>query len=348
MALLPVLVLWLTVWIILLNGTTTEIANAAQSVAYAVYTDQESGGYSTATVTEGAGGLIFRYTLKKGYAYPYAGVSFRPDSGMFVFNPNSIFTIELSMQVAGVIPVILNEYLKDAAGKTHIRPVQYELKTTAGTHAYCIPWKAFNVPLWWYKNNGFSEADLPECNPANIKNVCIQNTSLSVFDKEEGFIIKEMRNRDDKNAWIWIAGIFSCAWFSGYGIFFMLKKKKVPVFIPYVSTSTEEKSFDEWTRIRQYISTNYMNDIDMEGMEKALGIARHKISLLIKENTTLIFKQYLNQIKVAEAKRLLQETDLPVGEIADQVGFGHLSNFNRVFKQYTGESPSDLRKQVNN
>lgn len=345
----PVLFMWFIMGIIYLNTTFIEISNKEKSIPYGIYTDQELKGHSSASAAwVPSKGIVFSYMLQEGYTYPYTGVCFAADSGMLSFNSGSIFTIELSMQAAGVIPIIINESVKNTSGENRIRAVQYELKTTAGTHVYSIPLKAFSVPLWWYKNNQFSESDFDAVNFSNIQNICIQNSSLSLLNKKEHIVIKQISNEPDIKPWIWIAGIFSLCWGIGYGMFTVLKKKKAPVFIPYVVTETDEKNVDEWEKIRQYISFNYMNEIDMEIMEKELGIARHKIAGLIREHTTLIFKQYLNQIKVAEAKRLLLETNLPIGEIADQVGFGHLSNFNRVFKQYAGESPSDLRKQLNN
>ena len=346
---LPVVLMWIVVGIICLNTTPIEIIKDGRSIPYGVYTDQELQGHSVARVEKTQPqGLIFSSVLKEGYSYPYTGISFSPDSGMFAFNPNSIFIVELKMQTAGVIPFILNESVKDPAGKIRMRPAQYELKTKPGTHIYTIPLEEFAVPSWWYKSNQFSESDFPAFNSSHVKNICIQNSSLSPVNKEEQIIFTQISNVPDTHSWIWIAGIFSFCWVVGYVIHIVLKEKETPVFIPYIATTTDEKIIDEWAQIRMYISANYMNDIDMEGMEKELGMAKHKIALLIKENTTLIFKQYLNQIKVAEAKRLLLETNLPIGEIADQVGFGHLSNFNRVFKQYVGESPSDLRKQLNN
>ncbi|HSY61263.1 MAG TPA: AraC family transcriptional regulator, partial [Cytophaga sp.] len=340
-AILPVGFMWLIVLVIYLNTTTIEILKDNQSIPYNIYTDQELQGHSIASADKvQSQGLIFSSILKKGYSYPYTGICFVPDSGMLSLNSNSIFTVELMMETAGIIPFILNEYITDAAGKTVMRPVQYELKTKPGTHRYVIPLEEFTVPSWWYKNNQFSESDLPAFNSSNVKNICMQNSSLAVMDKEERIVIKQITNAPDTHSWIWIASFFSFCWTIGYVIHTTLKKKRTRVFIPYIATTTEEKTIDEWEQVRTYISANYMNDMDMEGMEKELGIAKHKIALLIKDNTTLIFKQYLNQIKVAEAKRLLLETSLPIGEIADQVGFGHLSNFNRVFKQYTGESPS--------
>ncbi len=342
---LPILLIWIIVLFISISTPVVIIVQPDQPISFGVYTDEEINGHTYATAHQTSQGIIFDYELKQGYAFPYAGISFDVKPGTSGIQSNSVFTIELITTGAGkIIPVLLNEPLH-YAGKKVIRPVQYELKTETGKHVYHIPLQLFEVPDWWYKNNDPNN-DLPAFDPAHVQSVCIQNATLATLNMRDGITIIQISYATDNSSWIWLATAFSGCWIIGSVIYLFIQKKKQTIFIPYIPTESKEEPIDAWEKIRQYVSMNYMHDIDMERMEKDLGIARHKIAVLIKENTTLIFKQYLNKIKVAEAKRLLQETNLPIGEIADKVGFGHLSNFNRVFKQYSGESPSDLRKQV--
>ena len=75
-----------------------------------------------------------------------------------------------------------------------------------------------------------------------------------------------------------------------------------------------------------------------------MGIHERKISAIIKKKTDLNFKQFLNKLRIAEAKRLLLETDLQISEIAFKVGYGNASHFNRVFKLSENCAPNDFRK----
>ena len=75
------------------------------------------------------------------------------------------------------------------------------------------------------------------------------------------------------------------------------------------------------------------------------GFSARKISDLIKENYSLSFKQYINNIRFNEAKRLLKESNLPINEIAYKVGFNNISHFNRAFRQYCNCSPQEYRSQ---
>jgi transcriptional regulator GlxA family with amidase domain len=52
------------------------------------------------------------------------------------------------------------------------------------------------------------------------------------------------------------------------------------------------------------------------------------------------FSRYVNLFRVDAATELLQHTDLPITEIALQSGFQSIRNFNRVFLEITGKTPS--------
>lgn len=344
---IPLVLIWIIVLLIRMSIPVIQIIDTQGTIPFSIYTDQEMNGHSIASVKEaGNQGIVFIYTLKEGYVFPYAGISFDLNKGQHAIKQGSFFDIKIKTDVPKVIPVILNEEVISISDKKMVRPIIYELNVEPGKDHYSISLAKFEVPAWWYKSNQLTEVHFAALNPLNIKTLCIQNCLLTELNEEDRIEVLELSNRPDMRPWIWMAAVFSLCWIVGCSIYLLLNKKKTAVFIPYVITESGSDPKDTWGQIQHYISLNYMNDIDMEGMEKALGIAKHKIAQVIKENTTLIFKQYLNHIKVAEARRLLLETNLPIGEIADQVGFGHLSNFNRVFKQYTGESPSDVRSVV--
>jgi AraC-like DNA-binding protein len=82
----------------------------------------------------------------------------------------------------------------------------------------------------------------------------------------------------------------------------------------------------------------------LETVQKEIGISETKLSAILKENTDMSFKRYLNHIRTEEAKRLLRETDRQVMDIAYKVGYGNISHFNRVFKEAENCSPNEYRK----
>ena len=70
------------------------------------------------------------------------------------------------------------------------------------------------------------------------------------------------------------------------------------------------------------------------------------ISATIKKKSDLTFKEYLNSIRIAEAKRLLKSSDRNVSEIAYQVGFNSPNHFNRIFKSSENCTPTEFKTRT--
>ncbi len=62
---------------------------------------------------------------------------------------------------------------------------------------------------------------------------------------------------------------------------------------------------------------------------------------LLKEGSSLI--AIMEEVRIARAKALLMESDLPLSSIAHKVGYSGLSTFSRAFKRMTGQAPSEMR-----
>jgi len=56
--------------------------------------------------------------------------------------------------------------------------------------------------------------------------------------------------------------------------------------------------------------------------------------------------EYTHHLRINEAERLLLENDDPISEIAEQVGFGSMTYFGRVFKRIKNMSPSERRDHL--
>ncbi len=71
-------------------------------------------------------------------------------------------------------------------------------------------------------------------------------------------------------------------------------------------------------------------------------------SRFFKKNSGNSFTDYVAQLRVGHACKLLSETDLPVTDICFEVGYGNVSNFNRVFRLQRGLTPSAYRRLARN
>jgi AraC-like DNA-binding protein len=98
-------------------------------------------------------------------------------------------------------------------------------------------------------------------------------------------------------------------------------------------------------KVINLIAKRYMEpDLSVEMICDCLGKSRSYLSRMFKENTGMNLLDYLHTTRLGEAKKLLNETDLGISEIAAKVGYYSGWTLARVFKRYEGITPTAYRK----
>jgi xylan 1,4-beta-xylosidase len=99
---------------------------------------------------------------------------------------------------------------------------------------------------------------------------------------------------------------------------------------------------ENFKKLLSEINENY-EFIDFEGAAAFMGMNPSYFSRFFHAEAGISFSQYLNSVRVREAIDLLRSDEkLPMTEIASRSGFSTIRNFNRIFKEMTGFSPSSL------
>lgn len=94
-----------------------------------------------------------------------------------------------------------------------------------------------------------------------------------------------------------------------------------------------------------YINNHYFEPLTLKTMSEKYFLSTCYFSRTFKEATGFHFVEYLNNVRVKEAKKLLLDSGLTVNEIATATGFHSNTHFGRVFKQIAGCSPSSYNKE---
>lgn len=94
-----------------------------------------------------------------------------------------------------------------------------------------------------------------------------------------------------------------------------------------------------------YISEHYREPITRKDIAEGVGYNESYISHAFSENFSTTLMDYVNSLRLNDAKSLLKDTDLPVSSICMQLGFGSLRSFNRLFVQQEGCSPTAYRRR---
>ena len=95
-----------------------------------------------------------------------------------------------------------------------------------------------------------------------------------------------------------------------------------------------------------YIKANYSKDLNMAVVSNHISMNYSLFSYTFKRYVGTNFVNYLKNIRIGEAKKLLVETDMKVHEISKAVGYEHEKHFMKTFKNITGLTPSQYRKNL--
>ncbi|MNQ87721.1 Bifunctional transcriptional activator/DNA repair enzyme AdaA [compost metagenome] len=98
--------------------------------------------------------------------------------------------------------------------------------------------------------------------------------------------------------------------------------------------------------IVRYINTHYADPLRLEELAEQFEISPAYLSRMFKEITGFSLVEYVNLVRVQEAQKLLATTRLKVIVIAEQVGFGSLVQFGRVFRLMTKMTPLRYRQSA--
>ena len=96
----------------------------------------------------------------------------------------------------------------------------------------------------------------------------------------------------------------------------------------------------------EYIKKNYDKDLNMAVVSNYVSMNYSLFSLSFKEYTGVNFVNFLKEIRINQAKALLENTDWKIQEIASKVGYENEKNFMKIFKNTCGISPTEYRRNL--
>lgn len=99
------------------------------------------------------------------------------------------------------------------------------------------------------------------------------------------------------------------------------------------------------SQVVNFINRHYSERLTLEDLSRKFFLSPSYLSRTFKGATGYSFIEYINNIRVKEARSLLERPEMSISDIAERVGFGNLTHFGRIFKSITGISPLKYRQK---
>lgn len=97
---------------------------------------------------------------------------------------------------------------------------------------------------------------------------------------------------------------------------------------------------------KRFIAAHLAEDLKLRDIAAHVNLSPSYLCSKFKQETGQTVVEYLTEVRLEQAKLLLRNSDLRIGEIAEQVGFHDARHFSRTFRQQTGLLPTEFRQTI--
>jgi len=120
-------------------------------------------------------------------------------------------------------------------------------------------------------------------------------------------------------------------------------KEKTKLTSPGFVENFKISGSEQITKACDYIIKNFKSDITLEEVAKIANMTPNAFCYFFKNRTRKTFVNFLNEIRIGYACKLLTENRYNISQICFQSGFQNLSNFNRQFKKIVNKTPNQYK-----
>lgn len=118
-----------------------------------------------------------------------------------------------------------------------------------------------------------------------------------------------------------------------------------PLSAGEVTASNAPRDRARMQRVLNHIHAHYTGTISIKPLSEIAHLSDSQLQRLFKRSTRMTISQYIGQLRVGGACRLLAQTDLSLARIAEETGFSDAAHFSRQFRAARGMTPGDYRRQ---
>lgn len=127
-----------------------------------------------------------------------------------------------------------------------------------------------------------------------------------------------------------------------------ISENYVPLCSEVIINNYNQNEKDRMARVISFLTENFDRKIELDQVAAIAYMTPNAFCRYFKKRTKKSFTQYLNEIRLRHACKLLIEGELQISTICYQSGFNTITNFNRQFKTLMGVTPSNYMERYRN
>lgn len=112
------------------------------------------------------------------------------------------------------------------------------------------------------------------------------------------------------------------------------------------SLASDVKDNDRINVIFNHVKNNFKEEITLDEIANMVSMTIPSFCRYFKKITNKTFVQFVNEYRLVHASKLLAEKPMSITEVCFECGFNNFSHFNKSFKAFTGQNPSEYRNQL--
>jgi len=109
---------------------------------------------------------------------------------------------------------------------------------------------------------------------------------------------------------------------------------------------SEVKDNDRINVVFNHVKNHFKDEIPLEEIADMVSMTVPSFCRYFKKITNKTFTQFVNEYRLVHASKLLAEQPISITEVCYESGFNNFSHFNKSFKAFTGQNPSEYRNQL--
>lgn len=113
----------------------------------------------------------------------------------------------------------------------------------------------------------------------------------------------------------------------------------------YINTY-QAKDNDRIDKVFKFVFSHFKTEISLDEVAALVNMNKQAFCRYFKSRTQKTFVQFVNEVRIGHACKLMEEDDIQISCLAYDCGYNSLSNFNRFFKELKGTTPRDFLKKL--